>query len=219
LSRVTGVDAGIAEYLDAHRTSDDALVAELVRETQERCGRRAGMQITPAQGSFLRILAGAIGTRRAIEIGTFTGLSALAVARALPKDGRLIACDVSEEWTAIACRFWERAGVADRIELRLGPALETLEQLSTAEPFDFAFIDADKANYHAYYEALLARVRPGGLIAIDNALWSGRVLESETEDDDDTRAIRELNDHIARDPRVDAMLLAVADGTWLARRR
>jgi len=217
LSRVTGVDKAIAQYLDRHRSPDDTLIAELVAETRAACGNHAGMQITAAQGTFLRILAAAIGARRAIEVGTFTGLSALSVARALPPDGRLIACDVSAEWTSIAKRYWERAGVAERIELRLAPALETLESLPLDEPFDFAFVDADKESYPAYYEALLARLRPGGLLAIDNALWSGRVLDP-ADASASTRVLRELNEQISRDPRVDAMLLAVADGTWVVRR-
>jgi len=218
LVKVTGVEDAFIPYLEAHRSADDPLVQELQAETQQRFGRRAGMQIALAQGTLLRVLVAACGAQRAIEIGTFTGLSALSIARALPPHGRLLACDVSEEWTQVARRYWQRAGVAEKIDLRIAPALETLASLPPGERFDFAFIDADKENYPAYYEALLERVRPGGLIAIDNALWGGRVLDPE-DADESTRVIRELNARIAKDDRVEAVLLPVADGLWLARRK
>jgi predicted O-methyltransferase YrrM len=179
----------------------------------------SNMQIGPDQAAFLALLVRASGARRTLEIGTFTGTSALAVASALPSDGKLIACDWSDAWTAVARRYWQEAGVAERIELRLGPALATLSALEgEKQVFDFAFIDADKREYDAYYESCLRLVRPGGLIAIDNALWSGSVADA-TVDDDDTAAIRALNAKIRDDDRVDCALLTVGDGVMLARRR
>jgi caffeoyl-CoA O-methyltransferase len=152
-----------------------------------------------------------------VEIGTFTGSSSLALARGLGPDGRLLCCDVSEEWTSIAREHWEKAGVADRIELRLGPALDTLRSLPADETFDLAFVDADKTGYADYYEELLPRLRPGGLLLVDNTLWSGAVLD-EKDDTDDTVAIRELNDRIAADPRVRVVLLPLGDGVTVVQR-
>jgi caffeoyl-CoA O-methyltransferase len=216
--KATGVDPKISAYLAAHHSVEDPLLEELRRETRERFGGLSRMQISAEQGVLLHLLAATAGARRALEVGTFTGYSSLQVARALPPDGQLIACDVSEEFTGVARRYWERAGVAKRIDLRIGPALDTLRALPDEPVFDFAFIDADKASYHAYYEEVLRRLRPSGLIAIDNTLWGGRVLVADATDDD-TRAIQALNDFVARDPRVDAVLLAVGDGVMLARRR
>jgi predicted O-methyltransferase YrrM len=181
----------------------------------------AGMQIGADQGALLMLLVRLIGAKRALEVGTFTGYSALAVASALPGDGKLIACDVSEEWTQVARRYWREAGLAGRIELRIGPAAETLTRLlreGAAETFDFAFIDADKTGYDMYYELCLRLVRPGGLIAIDNVLWSGAVADTQKHDAD-TEALRALNLKIRDDVRVDAALLTVGDGLMLARRR
>lgn len=202
---------------DVTRESDvqKRLRAETARLPQ------SGMQIGPDQGALLALLARTIGARRAIEIGTFTGYSALAVASALPADGRLVCCDKSEEWTAIARRYWKEAGLGDRIELRLGPALETLAALATEYgpgSFDFAFIDADKTSYDAYYEACLGLLRAGGLIALDNMLWSGDVAKR-TVRDADTKALRALNAKIRDDERVDSCLLTVGDGVMLARKR
>ncbi|MEO8676665.1 MAG: class I SAM-dependent methyltransferase [Casimicrobiaceae bacterium] len=193
------------------------------RRLREETGRlpNAGMQIGSDLGAFLALLARSINARRAIEIGTYTGYSALAVASALPADGLLVACDVNAEWTAIGRRHWEEAGVAARIDLRLGPAKETLSQLHTsfgAGAFDFAFIDADKPAYDAYYEACLELVRPGGLIALDNMLWSGAVADPAITDAN-TVALRTLNAKVSADPRVDACLLTIGDGVMLARRR
>jgi predicted O-methyltransferase YrrM len=182
---------------------------------------QGGMQIGADQGAFMALLVRTIQARRCLEIGTFTGYSALVVASALPADGTLVACDVSEEWTGIGRRYWRQAGVADRIDLRLGPALETLAVLERdegADSFDFAFIDADKSGYDAYYEACLRLVRPGGLIAIDNTLWEGAVADAGAHDAD-TDAIRAINLKIRDDRRVDAVLLTVGDGLTLARRR
>jgi O-methyltransferase len=179
------------------------------------------MQIGPDQGALLALLVRLIGAKRTLEIGTFTGYSALAVAQALPKDGKVIACDISEEWTAVARRYWHEAGLADRIELRLGPAAETLKALLQAGgtgSFDFAFIDADKSGYDTYYELCLQLIRPNGLIAIDNVLWSGAVLDPKKRDAD-TEALRALNLKIRDDARVDSALLTVGDGLMLARKR
>lgn len=205
------------DYLVAHGHNDDPIRTELARETAA-LGPVAMMQIAPEQGTLMGILARAIGATYAIEIGTFTGYSALCVARALGPRGRLVCCDVNAEWTAIGRRYWEKAGISDRIELRLGPALDTLATLPTDRDFDFAFVDADKVSYRAYYEALLPRLRPNALLLFDNVLWSGKVLDREAPSED-TRALQELNDVIARDSRVEAVMLGVADGLTIVRKR
>jgi len=192
----------------------------VLRRLREETGRmeRAQMQISPEQGQLMAVLVRLMGARRVLEVGTFTGYSALVVALALPVGGRVVACDVSEEWTAIARRFWREARVEDRVDLRLGPALETLARLQdegAARTFDFAFIDADKENLDAYYEAALRLLRPGGLVAIDNTLWSGRVADAAV-DDAETLVIRALNAKIQRDPRVLPSLLPLGDGLTLA---
>jgi caffeoyl-CoA O-methyltransferase len=176
------------------------------------------MQVAPEQGAFMTLITRAIGAKRVVEVGTFTGYSALCIARGLPDDGWLLACDVSEEWTAIARRHWERAGVAKRIELRLGPAIETLRALPQEPRFDMGFIDADKPSYPAYYEEILKRLRPGGLVLVDNVLWFGRVVDPAA-DDPQTRAIRAFNDAVAADPRVDCAMLPVSDGLTILRKR
>jgi caffeoyl-CoA O-methyltransferase len=183
---------------------------------------RAGMQISPEQGQLMALLVRLIGARRTLEVGVFTGYSALTVALALPSDGRLLACDISDEYTRIGRPYWQRAGVADRIELVLAPALDTLAArlaLGEAEAYDFAFIDADKSNYDGYYELCLRLVRAGGLIAIDNTLWSGQVAREAPAADHDTRALQALNLKLRDDPRVDLAMLPVGDGLTLARRR
>ena len=166
----------------------------------------------------MAILAGAIGARSAVEVGTFTGYSALCVARALPADGRLLCCDVNQEWTSVGRRYWERAGVANKITLKLGPAAETLKGLPASHTFDFAFIDADKTSYAIYYEEILKRMRPSGLILIDNVLWNGAIVD-EARQDADTTALRALNDFIAKDARVEAVMLALADGLTIVRKK
>jgi predicted O-methyltransferase YrrM len=196
---------------------------DLMRRLREETAglEERDMQIGPEQGQFMALLVELTGARHALEVGTFTGYSALAVALALPVDGRVVACDVNEEWTRIARRYWEDAGVAHKIELRLGPAVDTLKDLLAkghADDFDFAFIDADKANYDAYYEIALKLVRRGGLIAIDNTLWSGKVIDPSVTDAD-TQAIRALNEKIATDRRVTVSLLPIGDGLTLARRK
>ncbi len=195
-------------------------VQQRLREETARLPRHS-MQISPDQGRFLAFLVRLIGARRALEVGTFTGYSALSVAAALPDGGKLIACDVSEEWTSVARRYWEAAGLADRIELRLGPAVQTLQSLlseGAAGSFDFAFLDADKESYDAYYEACLKLVRTGGVIAIDNVLWSGAVADPAVTDAE-TKAIRALNEKVRDDPRVDSTLLSIGDGVMLARKK
>ena len=178
----------------------------------------ARMQIAPEQGQFMQLLVRALGVRRALEIGVFTGYSSLAVALAMPADGRLVACDISEEWTAIARRYWQEAGVADKIDLHLAPAQQTLDRLiadGASASFDFAFIDADKSGYEVYYERALTLLRPGGLVAIDNTLWSGHVADGKRKDAD-TDAIRHFNRLVHGDDRVMASLLPVGDGLTLA---
>lgn len=207
----------VHEYLVRHGSPPDALAQELIDETRA-LGGISLMQIAPEQGALLTLLARAIGARRALEVGTFTGYSALCIARGLPADGRLLCCDVSEEWTAIARRYWARAGLAERIELRLGPAAETLAALPAAPAFDLAFLDADKGGYPAYYEAILPRLRPGGLLLVDNVLWFGRVADPAA-DDEATGQIRAFNAKVAGDPRVEAVMLPVGDGLTLVRKR
>jgi predicted O-methyltransferase YrrM len=182
---------------------------------------RANMQVAPEQGQFLAFLVKLIGARKTLEVGVFTGYSSLSVALALPDDGKIVACDISEEFTSVARKYWQQAGVANKIDLQLAPGIESLEKLLSqgqAESFDFAFIDADKENYSHYYELVLQLVRPGGLIAIDNVLWSGRVAQREVQDSA-TLAIRDFNKKLSQDNRVDLSLLPVADGLTLARKR
>jgi caffeoyl-CoA O-methyltransferase len=207
----------IHAYLVEHGTPPDAVLRELAEETA-RLGPIAMMQVAPEQGAFMTLLVRATGARRAIEVGTFTGYSALCIARGLPDDGQLLACDVSEEWTSIGRRYWERAGVAKKIDLRIGPALDTLRALPQEPRFDLAFIDADKTSYPAYYEEILLRLRQGGLILVDNVLWMGRVVDASA-DDENTRAIRAYHDRVAADRRVDCVMLAVSDGLTLLRKR
>ena len=216
-SRSKFIEPPIADYALDHTSGPDAVQVELQHVTAERTGSAAGMQIGDDQAVLLEMLARATGARRAVEIGTFTGYSSLALARGLGPDGRLLCCDVSEEWTAIARAAWARAGVADRIDLRIAPALQTLGSLPDDVVFDLAFVDADKANYTNYYEALLPRLRPGGLLLVDNTLWGGAVLD-EKDQTDDTVAIRALNDRIAADPRVRVVLLPIGDGLTIAQR-
>ena len=196
---------------------------EALRELRKRTGEleEANMQISPEQGQFMTLLVKLLGARSALEVGVFTGYSALCVALALPPDGTLIACDVSEEWTSVGREYWQKAGVADRIDLRIGPAAETLADLlrkGAQSTFDFAFIDADKLNYGEYYELCLQLLRPGGLVAIDNVLWDGKVAD-ESYNDEETRAIAAFNRRVHADDRVDVSLVPIADGLTLARKR
>lgn len=205
----------LSEYLVGHTRPVDAVQEWLIGETAA-LGPIAGMQVAPEQGAFLTIFAAAVGARSAIEVGTFTGYSSLCLARGLGPEGRLICCDVSEEWTALAREAWTRAGVADRVDLRIAPATDTIAALPEDSQFDLAFIDADKPGYWGYFDALVPRMRPGACILVDNVLWSGRVIDAAATDDD-TRAIRDFNDRVATDPRVEVVMLPVADGLTIAR--
>jgi caffeoyl-CoA O-methyltransferase len=205
------IEEAAAEYAAAHSSGPDQLQLELQEVTQQQTGSAAGMQIGDDQAVLMEMIARATGARRAVEVGTFTGYSALAVARGMGPEGRLLCCDISDEWTSIARRYWERAGVADRIELRLGPALDTLRALPETEQFDLAFVDADKTGYAGYYDEILPRLRPGGLLLADNTLQSGRVMDPAA-NDPSTEAIRAFNDLVAADPRVRVILLPIGDG-------
>jgi len=213
------IAADLYNYLVSISVREDALLKQLREETAKL--PKSVMQISPDQGQFMALLIRLIGARTAIEVGVFTGYSSLCVARALPVDGRLLCCDVSEEWTSVARRYWDAAGVADRIELVLAPAAETLGlriRNGEAGRYDFAFIDADKESYDRYFELCLELVRPGGLLVFDNVLWSGEVMDDES-DDPEVCALQALNRKLYRDERVDISLLPLADGLFLARKR
>ncbi|MFI0792811.1 O-methyltransferase [Micromonospora rubida] len=203
-------------YVVAHGSAPDEVMGDLVEETLAALPAQAGMRVAPEQAAFLTFLTRLLGARQAVEVGTFTGLSSLAIARGLAEDGRLTCFDISEEYTSIARRYWARAGVADRIELRIGPAGETLRELPRDRHLDFAFIDADKSGYPVYWAELVPRMRPGGIVAVDNTLRGGRVLAPQSADD---RAIAAFNDEVMADVRVETVLLPIADGLTLARVR
>jgi predicted O-methyltransferase YrrM len=215
--KFTPLTAELYGYLLAHNPAPDPVLRDLAAET-EALGPISLMQVAVEQAAFLTLLGRLLGARRAVEVGTFTGYSAISIARGLAPDGQLIACELSEEWAAVARRYFARAGLTERINLRLGPAIETLRSLPRKPEIDLAFIDADKTGYRAYYEELLPRLRPNGVIVFDNVLWMGRVADP-AENDESTRAIRELNDFVIRDERVDAVMLPVADGVTLVRKR
>ena len=213
------VDDRLHDYILDNTLREPEIARRLREETAGMQG--AGMQIGPEQGQFMGLLIELTGAKRTLEVGTFTGYSALMTALHLPEEGQVIACDVSEEWTAIARRHWQTAGVDDRIDLRLAPAVETLDNLiaeGQSGTYDMAFIDADKANYDAYYERCLALVRSGGLVLVDNVLWGGSVIEPD-DDSDDTTAIRALNVKMGVDERIDMVMLPVGDGLSIARKR
>jgi predicted O-methyltransferase YrrM len=215
MSRPTLVSEAVARYVTETMVRETPLQKELRAETAKL--REGQMQIGADQGALFSLLLRAIGARRALEIGSFTGYSGLAIASALPADGKLVCCDMSEEWTTVARRYWTRAGVMDRIDLRLGPAQTTLDGLVAQKAsFDFAFIDADKTGYDGYYESCLKLVRPGGLIAIDNVLWSQKVVDPSVQDEE-TVALRALNLKVREDGRVEAVMLTVGDGILLVR--
>lgn len=214
--KYTPLNPDLYQYLVEHGHNSDPVLSELARET-EKLGSVSLMQIAPEQGTLLSLLVSAIGARSAIEIGTFTGYSAISIARGLPPDGHLLCCDTSEEWTNVARRYFDKAGVAGKIELRIKPAIETLRELPADVQFDFAFIDADKVSYRAYYDALLPRIRTNGLIVFDNVLWMGQVIDNDNSSAD-TVALRALNDLIATDERVQAVMIAVSDGLTIARK-
>lgn len=215
-SRTLSLDDRLTNYLHSVSLREPPLLAELRRETGKL--PLGVMQISPEQGQFMALLIRMLGARRCLEVGTFTGYSALVCALALPEDGRVVTLDISEEWTAVARRYWERAGVASRIDLRLGPASDALRQLlgsGVGGSFDFMFIDADKVSYAEYFELGLQLLRPGGVLAFDNVLWGGRVADL-AEQDPDTVAIRELNARLHHDPRIELSMLPVGDGLTLA---
>jgi caffeoyl-CoA O-methyltransferase len=215
--RTIGMSQELHDYLLKVSLREPGILERLRKETAELPG--AGMQISPEQGQFMQLLAELTGARSYLEVGTFTGYSSLAVALAMPADAELVCCDVSEDYTAVARRYWEEAGVAPRVDLRLAPALESLEALiAEGRRFDLMFVDADKENYADYFEAGLKLVRPGGLIMIDNVLWGGSVIEAEKQDAD-TKAIRALNTALQADERVTLSLLPLGDGLTLARVR
>jgi caffeoyl-CoA O-methyltransferase len=207
----------VHDYLVAHAPPLDDVQKDLIAET-EALGGISMMQIAPEQGAFMSLFTRLIGARHAIEVGTFTGYSSLSIARGLPDDGTLLCCDVNEEWTAIARKYWERAAVDDKIELRIAPATETLRSLPAGERFDLAFIDADKPNYPTYYEEVLARLRRNGVILVDNTLWGGAVTDANATDDN-TKAIRAFNDAVAADDRVESTILTLGDGLTVIRKR
>lgn len=216
-SRSDVVEPELADYIAAHSTKPDHVQRQLMDATERHTGGASRMQIGGDQGTLFEILVRAVGARSAIEIGTFTGYSAMSIARGLATGGTLICCDVSEEWTDIAREHWQQAGVADRIELRIGPALETLAALDDDIVFDLAFIDADKVNYLNYYEALVPRMAPNGLILVDNTLWSRRVLDP-LADDVDTIALQAFNQHVAADERVRCVIVPMGDGVTVVQR-
>jgi predicted O-methyltransferase YrrM len=217
--KTLGLDNQLYNYLLSNSLREPEVLRQLREETAKH--PYAMMQISPEQGQFMALLVQLLGAKKTLEVGVFTGYSSLCVALALPKDGKAIACDISEEYTAIARRYWEKAGVADKIDLRIAPALETLNKLleeGQAGTFDFAFIDADKGNYEGYYERSLELIRQGGLIAIDNVLWSGRVADLQVQDSN-TQAIREFNQKLHQDQRVSLSMVSIADGLSLALKR
>jgi caffeoyl-CoA O-methyltransferase len=209
---------GLQDYLIAHASPPDEVLADLAAETARRFPGPSGMQIGPDQGALMTLLTRLTGVRGAVEVGTFTGYSSICIARGLAEGGKLTCCDVSEDWTSLAREYWERAGVADRIELRLGPALDTLRALPPGPHLDLAFIDADKAGYISYWDEIVPRIRPGGIILVDNTLQGGEVADPEVSSPQVT-GMRVFNDHAAADRRVDLVLLPVGDGLTLARRR
>jgi caffeoyl-CoA O-methyltransferase len=216
--RALPVTAELIDYAVAHGSwGVDDVLADLRTETLA-LGGASGMQIGPDQGQLLTLLARLVDARRAVEVGTFTGYSSLCIARGMPEDGTLLCCDVSEQWTDIARRAWERAGVAERIDLRIAPALTTLRALPADAQIDLAFIDADKESYVDYWRELVPRVRPGGLVLADNVLWAGAIIDPEDEEPN-TVALRAFNDVVTADDRVDVVVLPAFDGLTIARKR
>ncbi|HAC65813.1 MAG TPA: SAM-dependent methyltransferase [Cyanothece sp. UBA12306] len=215
-NKTLGLESKLYQYFQDVSVREPDILKELRGETAKH--PMSMMQIAPEQGQFMALLVQLMGAKKTLEVGVFTGYSALAVALALPDDGKIIACDINEEYTAIARNYWQKAGVDHKIDLRIAPALETLEKLiaeGQTNTFDFAFIDADKSNYDHYYEQALKLVRTGGLIAIDNVLWGGKVADQDIQDNR-TQKIRNLNDKIYQDPRVNISLVPIADGLTLA---
>ena len=222
MSKFTSIDERLHRYLVEHGARQDDVLRRVEEETAAM-GEISSMQIAPDQGAFMTLLARAIGAREALEVGTFTGYSAICIARGLAPGGRLLCCELSEEWAETAARNVEAAGVADRVEIRVGPAAETLADLPEREVFDLTFIDADKTGYPVYYEEALKRTRPGGLILLDNVLGGGSIASPDDEVPDGWResvgALRQLNDELSGDERVDLAMLGIADGVTIARKR
>jgi caffeoyl-CoA O-methyltransferase len=208
----------IHQYVLDHSEPLDDVQRWLIDETRAKVPDLSIMQISPEQGTFMSLLTRVVGATRAVEVGTFTGYSSLCIARGMPPSGRLLCCDVSEEWTAIAREAWKRAGVDDRIELVIAPAVDTLRALPKDDPIDLAFIDADKEGYASYYEELVTRLRPNGVILVDNVLWGGAIVD-ESLTDSSTLAIRAFNDMVVADDRVDTVMIALGDGLTLLRKR
>ncbi len=215
--KTVAVTPDIHAYLVAHGSPPDDVQRALIAAT-DGLGPVSGMQIAPEQGAFMTLLTCLVDARFAVEVGTFTGYSSICIARGLAPGGRLLCLDVNEEWTAIARDHWREAGVDDRIELRLGPAAETLRALPSDPPIDLAFIDADKGGYRTYYDEIVERLRPGGLVLLDNVLWGGSVVDA-GDQGDEVVAIRAVNDHVAADDRVEVVMLPIADGLTIARKR
>lgn len=214
--KTIGLTAELHEYLLAHSTPLLPVHRELIAATA-RLGPVAGMQIAPEQGAFMTMLTRLLGVRTAVEVGTFTGYSSLCIALGLSEGGRLLCCDVSEEWTSIAREHWQRAGVADRIDLRIAPAIETLRGLPNDAHIDLAFIDADKPNYASYFDEIIPRLSPRGVLLVDNVLWSGRVIDADA-NDENTTAIRAFNRKVVEDARVECVMLPISDGLTMVRR-
>ena len=215
-NKTIGIDRQLYDYLKSVSLREPEILTQLRQETAQQ--PMAVMQIAPEQGQFMALLVQLMGAKKTLDIGVFTGYSALVVALALPVDGQVVACDIDKDYTAIARRYWQKAGVANKIDLHLAPALQTLEQLledGQSNTFDFAFIDADKSNYENYYERALELIRPGGLIAVDNVLWSGKVADSQVQDNR-TKSIRAFNQKLHQDQRVTISLVPIADGLTLA---
>jgi caffeoyl-CoA O-methyltransferase len=216
--RTEQISLHLNAYLTAHSSPPDAVLRELANETEYLFPNESGLQIASEQGTLMTLLTRLCGARTGIEIGTFTGYSSICIARGLGPGGHLICCDISEEWTSMAQKYWDKAGLADRMELRLGPALWTLRQLPRTEQFDIAFIDADKEGYLAYWREIVPRVKPGGLIMVDNTFSHGRVIDAGN-DSPVVIAVRDFNDHAAADDRVDLVMVPIGDGLTVARKK
>lgn len=217
MAKITSLTQDLCRYMLAHRAPEQAALKGLRRETIREAGDQAGMMISPEQGALLRMLVAATAARVVVEVGTFTGYSAACMAMALPAGGRLICCDVSDEWAALCARYWKRCDVADRIDLRIAPAIDTLQALPDDLRIDFAFLDADKANYVAYYQAILPKLRRNGLIAVDNVLWHNWSMDASNQDEE-TVGIREFNELARTDSRVESVMLHIGDGLTLIRK-
>ena len=217
MAKITALTQDLYRYMIGHRSAEDQVLTDLRRETLRVVSDKAGMMISEEQGILLRMLVAAVAPKLVVEVGTFTGYSALCMAQALPKGGRVLCCDVNDEWTSVGKPYWRRADVADRIDLRIAPALETINGLPANEEVDFAFLDADKCNYVQYFEAIVPKLRTNGLIAADNVLWHNWSMDPHNQDPE-TVGIREFNDHVLRDDRVETVMLHVGDGLTLIRK-